>query len=735
MLFPVIRWLIVGVFAWSIPASHAQIRISEVFADNRTNAFTDGSVSDWVELYNSSGQAVSLEGYSLTDAASTPRKWIFPANITIQPNNYLTVLLDSSRPASSVASGILNAGFAIKAGGDRIELYSPASVLVESVRFGSQAANYTIGRVPSGSGDFTLTSPTPGGPNVQQLLGSQAALRINEWMASPSSGEDWFELYNPDTLPVQLTGLHFTDSNNEPSPVAPLSYIGNGLNGFLQIFADNSTNDNEVDFGLGGGGDSTSLHRADGSVIDSIAFGQQTSGISQGKLPDGSGAILNLNLPTPGESNLIRYEGLVVNEVLSHTDPPFEDAVEFYNSTATDINIGGWYLSNSRNNLKRYRVPDGTLVPAGGYRVFYENQFNGSSAATPFGFSSSQGDQVYLSQAISENLTGYIVEENFEAAENAVSFGRVSTSVPGDYKFVALTQPSFGVDNPASVAAFRLGTGMTNAGPRVGPISINEVMYNPLSPDVLIDNTADEYIELVNITGQSVPLFDPAHPENPWRIQGGVAFTFPPNTTMPASSTALLVSFDPADAGTLAAFRSKFSVPQNVPIFGPYVGKLRNSGDEVELYKPDPPEGPDRPDAGFVPYIRVDKVNYSDVAPWPTEPDGTGKSLQRKDSRTFGNDPINWQAANPTPGTAAGNGTENIQVGIVRSGNSNSIQIQFNAVAGSSYSVQYRDGLQDTTGWQHLTSTNATSSVVVVEDQNFIGRQHRFYRVVTPAST
>jgi hypothetical protein len=161
-------------------------------------------------------------------------------------------------------------------------------VLVERVRFGPQAANYTIGRVPSGSENFVLTIPTPGAGNVQQQLGPQGTLKINEWMASPTSGNDWFELYNPDRLPVQLTGLYFTDNGNEPSPVAPLSFIGSGEDGYLQMFADNSTNDNEVDFGLSGTADSINLFFANGTPIDQVQYTQQTSGISQGRLPMGA---------------------------------------------------------------------------------------------------------------------------------------------------------------------------------------------------------------------------------------------------------------------------------------------------------------------------------------------------------------------------------------------------------------------------------------------------------------
>jgi hypothetical protein len=49
-------------------------------------------------------------------------------------------------------------------------------------------------------------------------------------------------------------------------------------------------------------------------------------------------------------------------------------------------------------------------------------------------------------------------------------------------------------------------------------------------------------------------------------------------------------------------------------------------------------------------YIRIDRVNYDDVAPWPTTPDGAGDALARKITTDYGNDVDNWQADSPSPG-------------------------------------------------------------------------------------
>ncbi len=308
---------------------------------------------------------------------------------------------------------------------------------------------------------------------------------------------------------------------------------------------------------------------------------------------------------------------VLINEVLTHTVPPAEvDWIELFNPNAFDVDLGGWFLSDDGGWPTKFRIPPGVIIPAGGYRVFTEANFN-PQPEFPDSFAfDSDGDTVYLTSgdAASTNLTGYSHGFSFGTAAYGVTFGRHVIST-GEEHF------------PAQLATTREAA---NTGPRIGPVVISEIHYHP-------DAGNDEFVEVRNLSESAIALFDPLCPTNTWRLDG-LAFPFPTNLTLSANGLLLIVGVDPQ------AFRAKYSVPSGVIVLGPFAGNLQDSGERLELQRPDAPR------TNNVPYITVDEVRYNDRAPWPPDADGSGPSLQRKVLIGYGNDPIYWEAARPTPG-------------------------------------------------------------------------------------
>src|SRR5690606_38048827 len=94
---------------------------------------------------------------------------------------------------------------------------------------------------------------------------------------------------------------------------------------------------------------------------------------------------------TPGAAGGGTDGRVLINEVLTRAEAPLTDAIELVNATAAAIDISGWFLSDSKSNYRKYRIPPGTVLPAGGYAVFDESHFNATAARAISGFSGTGG--------------------------------------------------------------------------------------------------------------------------------------------------------------------------------------------------------------------------------------------------------------------------------------------------------------------------------------------------------
>jgi hypothetical protein len=339
--------------------------------------------------------------------------------------------------------------------------------------------------------------------------------------------------------------------------------------------------------------------------------------------------------PGAGEPAPQGFPQVVITEALTHTDLPSLDTIELYNAGSSEADVSNWYLSDDRLNAKKFRIPNGTSIPAGGFLTFDEDDFN----VGPNGFAlSSTGDEVYLASANAlGELTGYLKGFSFGAQLNGVTFGRHVTSLQQE-RFVSQTASS--LNSP-------------NAGPRIPDIVISEINYHP--PEVFTNsaywnNSEDEFIEIYNRGLSAVNLYHPSNTNAVWKLEKAVEFDFPPGYSIPAGGYVVLVNFNPVTKPAMAqAFRAKFGVPAPVPILGPLRGDLSNDDETVALYQPDAPFTNEN-NVIEVPYVLVEESQYSDQTPWPLAADGAGFSLHRRAPAQYSDDPINWESTTPTPG-------------------------------------------------------------------------------------
>jgi hypothetical protein len=125
------------------------------------------------------------------------------------------------------------------------------------------------------------------------------------------------------------------------------------------------------------------------------------------------------------------------------------------------------------------------------------------------------------------------------------------------------------------------------------------------------------------------------------------------------------------------------------------------------------------PDAGYVPYLEVERVVYSPAFPWPAA--APGESLQRRSGAEYGNDPVNWLAGAPGIAPPRLAVAEISAVGV---------RFQWNAVPGRIYRLQYRDEFMEA-DWQALPGEIvATGGTAEATDPRVPLARWRYYRVL-----
>ncbi len=493
---------------------------------------------------------------------------------------------------------------------------------------------------------------------------TQQFLRITELNYNPGgNGAEFLEVTNfsDAAVPMDLSGVTISEGFAQPFVFAPGTALVSGQSlvivqdeaAFTAAYpeVDGSIIAGQYVGSLDNGGERIKMDDATGSTIMDFNYGDKDPWPDRA---DGAGATLVLIEPvdavpnaegkyyswrasiepdgTPGSSENAAPAGVVVSEVLSNSEAEL-DAIELHNTTGETVAIGGWYLSDAASNLLKYQIPAGTELAAGAYMVFDESHFNPNPAnpgPNDFGLSGAHGDDVWL--VIPDGNGGvqaFVDDVHFRAAAVGESFG-----LDGNGRLVPMSVTTLGAENAA---------------PRVGPLVISEVNYNPGYPTAVAQRLDQhvgrgdlEYVEIYNPTGSDVDLTD-------WQLRGGIDVDFDPGTMIAAGEALLVISFNPDspdNSNRLAAFREQYGLIASTRLVGGYAGQLGDSGDGVRLMRPDTPPL-DEPD--FTPHTIEDEVLYDDVAPWATAADGDGSSLQRVTPTAYGNAAASWIAAAPSP--------------------------------------------------------------------------------------
>ena len=137
--------------------------INEFMASNiQTIASPEFSeYADWLELFNGSDTIVDIGGGYLTDDQEEPGKWQIPIGVTIGPHETILFWADGRNQG-------MHTNFSLSRSGETIALFSPTGILIDSIQFGEQYPDISMGRFPDGYGSWLyFDKPTPGAPNTE----------------------------------------------------------------------------------------------------------------------------------------------------------------------------------------------------------------------------------------------------------------------------------------------------------------------------------------------------------------------------------------------------------------------------------------------------------------------------------------------------------------------------------------------------------------------------------------
>lgn len=396
------------------PVIEEEVYINELMCDNEDFVQDEyGEYDDWFEIYNPGSETIDIGGWYVTDNLNDVKSYQIPdtdPSLTTIPAGGYIVLWADDQPVQ----GVLHLGFKLSSSGEAIGISRSGIIFADSLEYGNTGvvdappANESAGRYPDGSENWQIfDTPTPGASN-QEITPEYPIIFINEFMPDNETiiadehGEydDWIELFNPNTDPVNVGGWYLSDNSANPAqwqiPITEPAATTIPPEGFLLLWADEQPGQGvlHLDFRLSSNGESIILSGNGTDLIDSVDFGPSGQIVSPpadqsgGRKSDGESFWVIFENPSPGTPNIYvpPVTGQVyINEFMASNDTfiadqagEYDDWIELYNSSLDPVNIGGWYITDDLGEIQKWQIPatepDITTIPPGGFLIIWADE-------------------------------------------------------------------------------------------------------------------------------------------------------------------------------------------------------------------------------------------------------------------------------------------------------------------------------------------------------------------------
>jgi hypothetical protein len=383
---------------------------------------------------------------------STPIEFIFnPKDLPLLPaDNVLAVEVHQQSPDSSDISFNLELVVTGAAGGN-----SPAVINTPTI---------VKARVFSGSDWSALAEAYLVPENVPPASAENLVLSEIHYHPSDEGDNEFLEFVNTSTLPVDLSDVVLSEASTFKFPKATVLGPGERIvvaKDLVLFQARYQTNTSPYhrdvrvagawESSLSNNGERIVVSAPDGTLLFSCLYG--TSGAWPGRA-DGKGSSLELINParvpltaetksawlndpfnwrpsaefhgSPGVAGTGPDNRIVINEFLPAPATNVTEAIEFKNTTPQEIDLSGWFLTDSSGNYRKYQFPTGTKIAAASYHVLQEQDFNNtnnSACLVPFVLDNS-GEDIFMIEAETNGaLMRFVDHAEYPAAPMGTIFG------------------------------------------------------------------------------------------------------------------------------------------------------------------------------------------------------------------------------------------------------------------------------------------------------------------------
>lgn len=367
------------------------------------------------------------------------------------------------------------------AGGDRVAGDSLFTGVIPVYPAGTLVRYYAVATDQAGQSNLWPGS-APVEYHAYTVGHMPPSLRVTELMAANrgfvrdpfGDSDDWFEIKNEGTVPVDIGGMFVSADLGSPRKFRlPGRTLAAGAT--LLVWADDETDEGTLhaDFKLSADGEEIGLFETvdhGNGLIHGWKYGRMGSDQSMGFRTADAAVPEYLSPPTPGADNASAsfYSPVCINEFQCTSDfgGP-DDWVELYNRGSAAYDLSGCFLSDKRGENTKWTFPQGAVLEPGQYLVVYEDVLG-------FGFASEGTDVIQLTAP--DSATGLdFYDFGPQTADH--SEGRYPDGTPS---WIFFNKPTKGNRNTPAAVEDREHAAIPST------ITLNPNHPNPFNPETVI---------------------------------------------------------------------------------------------------------------------------------------------------------------------------------------------------------------------------------------------------------